>query len=86
MREKVKEETKKEFSPHMEWFFDEISEKHSFTCPVTGKKVSAEFIRKAGLDETPLVDITYCSIFGGVPTCKKKCLSLISHRKHFKMH
>lgn len=84
MRAKTEENVNKESSPRMEWFFDEISEEHSFICPVTGKRVNAEFIRRAGMGDTPVVDVTYCSIFGGAPKCKKKCLSLINHLKHFK--
>ncbi|HXG30219.1 MAG TPA: hypothetical protein VNK81_01115 [Thermodesulfobacteriota bacterium] len=84
IEETVERNTNKRFSPRMEWYFDEISEVHSFICPVTGKKVTAEFIRRAGTDETPFVDVVYCSIFRGAPTCKKKCLSLINHMRHFK--
>ncbi len=70
-------------SPHMNYYFDEISEKESIRCPVTGRKATIEIVRKASIDNTPFVDVAYCSIFGCAPTCDKRCLRQINHMKHF---
>ena len=84
MRKEDFKEVTRETSPRMEWYFDEISERHPFICPVTGKKVWVEFIRKAGIGETPFKDVSYCSIFEGSPTCSKACIAFINHLRHFK--
>jgi hypothetical protein len=70
-------------NPHMEYYFDEISEKKYIRCPITSTKATVEVIRRASRDDTPFVDVAYCSIFGCAPTCKKECLKQINYRKHF---
>jgi hypothetical protein len=72
-----------ELFPHMDWYFDEITKDGTVVCPVTGKKATVEVIRSATRDNTPFVDVAYCSIFGCAPTCKKECLRQINHMKHF---
>ena len=72
-----------ELSPHMEYYFDEITEQKSINCPVTGGRATVEVLRNASRDDTPFVDVAYCSIFGCAPTCKKECLRKINHMKHF---
>ncbi len=74
----------KKLSPNMTYYFDEISEKESVRCPVAGRKATIEIIRKASIDNSPFVDVAYCSIFGCAPTCDKRCLRRINHMKHFK--
>ena len=69
--------------PHMEWYFYEIMQEGKITCPVTGRKATVEVIRSAARDDTPFVDVAYCSIFGCAPTCKKECLKQINFMKHF---
>lgn len=69
------------FTPHMEYYFDEITEQKTFKCPVTGKKVNVEVVKRAHIRPTPFVDIVYCSIFKGYPTCKKACLGLVTAEK-----
>jgi hypothetical protein len=76
-------EEKSTLTPYMEYYFDEISEKKYIRCPVTGRKASVEVIRAASRDNTPFVDVAYCSIFGCAPTCKKQCLKRINYTKHF---
>lgn len=84
-RHPAKEEIKERdtLAPHMEWSLDEIAEEEHIRCPVTGRKADIEVIRRAGIDDTPFVDVTYCSIFGCAPTCDKKCLGLINYKKMF---
>ncbi len=69
--------------PHMEWYFDEIMQEGKITCPITGSKATVEVIRSATRDDTPFVDVAYCSIFGCAPICKKECLRQINLMKHF---
>jgi hypothetical protein len=70
-------------APRMDYYFDEIAEKESIRCPVTGRKATVEIVRKASMDDTPFVDVAYCSIFGCTPNCDKQCLRQINHMKHF---
>lgn len=69
------------FSPHMEYYFDEITEQRAFKCPVTQKKVNVEVVKRAHIQPTPFVDVVYCSIFKGYPTCRKTCLGLVNAEK-----
>ena len=77
-KEEIKE--RKELAPHMEYYMDEIAEEEHIRCPVTGLKADIEVIRRAGIDDTPFVDVTYCSIFGCAPTCEKKCLGMMNFK------
>jgi hypothetical protein len=70
--------------PRMEWYFDEIAQQGVIKCPVTGKRAKVEVIRSASRDNTPFVEVAYCSIFGCAPTCKKECLRQINFMKHFR--
>lgn len=70
-------------TPHMDYHFDEITEEKSVRCPITGRKATVEAIRRASRDDTPFVDVAYCSIFGCTPTCDKQCLRQINHMRHF---
>ena len=49
-----------EYTPHMEYFFDEITEILRITCPVTEKLVNVEAIRCAHDKHTPFVEIIRC--------------------------
>jgi hypothetical protein len=73
-----------ELFPHMEYYFDEITEQSSINCPITGRRATIEVVRSASRDDTPFVDVAYCSIFGCAPTCKKECLRQVNYMKHFK--
>jgi hypothetical protein len=53
----------KTLAPLMNYYFDEITEKESIRCPVTGSKATIEIVRKASLDNSLFLDVTYCSIF-----------------------
>lgn len=83
MKEPIKKDKKVPtmFTPHMEYYFDEITEQKAFKCPVTGKKVNVEVVKRAHIGPTPFVDVVYCSIFKGYPTCKKGCLGLVNGEK-----
>jgi predicted nucleotide-binding protein (sugar kinase/HSP70/actin superfamily) len=69
------------FTPRMEYYFDEITEQMAFKCPVTGKEVNVEVVKRAHIGPTPFVDVVYCSIFKGYPNCKKACLGLVNREK-----
>jgi predicted nucleotide-binding protein (sugar kinase/HSP70/actin superfamily) len=83
MKELIKKENKVPtiFIPHMQCYFDEITEQRSFKCPITGKEVNVEVVKRAHIGPTPFVDVVYCSIFKGYPTCKKACLGLVNAEK-----
>jgi hypothetical protein len=71
------------FTPHMESFFDEITENVTVRCPITMRNADLEVIRSSLKQDSPFVDVVYCSIFGCTPSCEKKCLTRINHLKHF---
>ena len=71
-------------APHMESFFDEITESVIVRCPVTMRKANVEVTRSAFRHASPFVDVTYCSIFGCAPSCDKKCLVKINQMRHFR--
>ena len=77
---RLKERSK--LAPHMEYYFDEITDRKYIRCPLTGRKATIEVIRSASRDDTPFIDVAYCSIFGCAPTCKKQCLKQINYMKH----
>jgi hypothetical protein len=52
--------------PHMEYFFDEITEKLTIRCPSTKNLVYVEAVRRAHSEHTPFVDIVYCEGCGNV--------------------
>ena len=83
MKELIKrgENKYKMFVPRMEYYFDEIAERKSFVCPLTGRRVNVMAIRKAGITHTPFADVAYCSVFRGCPLCKKACLALVNEEK-----
>ncbi len=62
MREQKSKE-RNMLASRMEWYFDEITEKESIRCPVTGRKATVEVVRKASTGDTLFVDVAYCSIF-----------------------
>lgn len=70
-------------APHMESFFDEITENVTIRCPITMRNANLEAVRSALRQDSPFVDVVYCSIFGCTPSCEKKCLIAINHMKHF---
>jgi hypothetical protein len=70
-------------APHMESFFDEITENVTVRCPITMRSANLEAVRSALRQDSPFVDVVYCSIFGCTPSCEKKCLVVINHMKHF---
>lgn len=70
-------------APHMEFFFDEITENVTVRCPITMRNANVEATRSAFRHDSPFVDVTYCSIFGCAPSCDKKCLIRINHIRHF---
>jgi phospholipid N-methyltransferase len=70
-------------APHMESFFDEITENVTVRCPITMRNANLEAVRSALRQNSPFVDIVYCSIFGCTPSCEKECLGAINHIKHF---
>jgi hypothetical protein len=52
-------------------------------CPVSGKLVIVEVVKKLYARENPFVDVIHCSAYGKrVPTCLKTCLGILNH-KHF---
>lgn len=71
------------FAPHMEFFFDEITENVKVRCPVTMRNANVEAVRSSIRQGSPYVDVIYCSIFGCTPSCEKKCLVRINQMKHF---
>ena len=70
-------------APHMEYFFDEITENVIVRCPITMRNANLEAVRSALRQNSPFVDVSYCSIFGCTPSCEKKCLVAINQMKHF---
>lgn len=70
-------------TPHMESFFDEITESVTVRCPITMRNANVEATRSAFRHASPFVDVTYCSIFGCAPSCDKKCLVRINQMRHF---
>lgn len=52
--------------PHMEYFFDEITEKLTITCPNTNNIEYVEAVRGAQREHSPFVDIVYCEGCGNV--------------------
>lgn len=82
--DKKTQNVNQEVFPHMEWYFDEIEDEYSFKCPVTGRKVTVNFIRRADVDNTPYVEVEHCSLLGDHPPCAQKCISLINHLQHIK--
>lgn len=70
-------------APHMESFFDEITENVTVRCPITMRNANVEATRSAFRHASPFVDVTYCSIFGCAPSCDKKCLVRINRMRHF---
>ena len=46
--------------PHMEYFFDEITEMLTIRCPIIEDIVSVEAVRRAHRRHSPFVDIVYC--------------------------
>ena len=70
-------------APHMESFFDEITETVTVRCPITMRNANVEATRSAFRHASPFVDVTYCSIFGCAPGCDKKCLVRINQMRHF---
>ena len=71
------------FAPHMESFFDEITENVTVRCPITMRNANVEATRSAFRRTSPFVDVTYCSIFGCAPSCDKGCLVRINQMRHF---
>jgi len=59
---------KKEYdiTPHMEYFFDEITERLMIRCPITNNLVYVEALRRAHNEHTPFVDIVKCEGCGNV--------------------
>jgi hypothetical protein len=52
-------------------------------CPVSGKLVIVEVVKRPYVRENPFVDVIHCSAFGKrVPTCLKRCLDILNH-KHY---
>ena len=70
-------------APHMEYFFDEITENVIVRCPITMRNAKVEATRSAFRQASPFVDVTYCSIFGCAPSCDKKCLVRINQMRNF---
>jgi hypothetical protein len=70
-------------APHMESFFDEITENVTVRCPITMRNANLEAVRSALRQDSPYVDVVYCSIFGCAPSCDKKCLVRINQMRHF---
>ena len=70
-------------APHMESFFDEITESVTVRCPITMRNANVEATRSAFRRASPFVDVTYCSIFGCAPSCDKKCLVRINQMRLF---
>lgn len=70
-------------APHMEYFFDEITESVTVRCPITMRNANVEATRSAFRRASPFVDVTYCSIFGCAPSCDKKCLVRINQMRLF---
>ena len=81
--EDSKEGLRRGFAPHMESFFDEITENVTVRCPITMRNANVEATRSAFRHTSPFVDVTYCSIFGCAPSCDKKCLVRINQMRHF---
>ena len=52
--------------PHMEYFFDEITERLTIRCPNTENLVYVEAVRGAHSQHSPFVDIVYCEGCGNV--------------------
>jgi len=71
------------FAPHMEFFFDEITENVKVRCPITMRNANLEAVRSSLGQDSPYIDVAYCSIFGCTPSCEKKCLKRINQMKHF---
>ena len=53
-------------TPHMEYFFDEIVENLTITCPSTNNIVRVEAVRGAHSEHSPFVDIVSCEGCGNV--------------------
>ncbi len=83
MKELIKKEKhmRTMFNPHMDYYFDEITEPKTFVCPLTGKTVNVMAIRRASIRPTPFVDVLYGPGFRGCPLCKKACLALINEEE-----
>ena len=81
MRELELKETH-EYTPHMEYFFDEITEILPIRCPVTGKFVNVEAIRCAHNRHTPFVEIVRCEGCGKFVIKEKQHLDRLN-RTHF---
>lgn len=52
--------------PHMEYFFDEITEKLTIRCPNSNKLVNVEAVRRSHSEHSPFVDVIYCEGCGNV--------------------
>jgi Ni2+-binding GTPase involved in maturation of urease and hydrogenase len=52
--------------PHMECFFDEITEMLTIRCPNSDNFVSVEAVRRADSRHSPFVDVVYCEGCGNV--------------------
>lgn len=65
-------------SPHMEYFFDEITEKLIIKCPITNDVVFVEAIRSAHSERSPFVDIVLCEGCGSIIEDEEEHLNRIN--------
>jgi hypothetical protein len=52
--------------PHMEYFFDEITESLTIRCPNSGDLSNVEAVRRSNSEHSPFVDVVYCEACGNV--------------------
>ena len=71
-------EKKRSNTPHMEYFFDEITEELTIRCPNTNNVVYVEAIRRAYSEHSPFVDVVYCDGCGNVIQDEEEHLNRIN--------
>jgi hypothetical protein len=64
--------------PHMQYFFDEITERLTIECPNTHSLAFVEAIRRAHSERSPFVDIVYCEGCGNVIRDEEEHLNRIN--------
>lgn len=65
-------------TPHMEYFFDEITEKLAIRCPNSNNLVNVEAVRRSHSEHSPFVDIISCEGCGYMIKDKKEHLNRIN--------
>jgi hypothetical protein len=64
--------------PHMEYFFDEITEKLTIRCPNSDDLVNVEAVRRSHSEHSPFVDVVYCQGCGNVIEDREEHLNRIN--------